>query len=109
MTAQIKTKPFIAEPFIYKVSPIKAVLALFAITLVGIAGASPAQADVTTREAAKAAVAVSQWRAAHGLPWVASDAALSKLAAQQTAAMMAQGVMSHEAGGDFQARVRAGR
>jgi uncharacterized protein YkwD len=69
--------------------------------------ATTALADVTTREASRAAQAVSQWRAAHGLPAVQSDSRLAKLAAQQTAAMMAQGVMSHDAGGEFSARVRA--
>ncbi len=75
--------------------------------LASIAAAPAAQADISTRESARAAQAVSQWRAAHGLPPVSADGTLSKLAAQQTAAMMAQGVMSHHAAGDFQTRVRA--
>jgi uncharacterized protein YkwD len=95
-----------------KVSSIRAVFGLFGFTLAGIlmaaALATSAHADVSTREAARAAAAVSAWRAAHGLPPVASDATLSKLAAQQTAAMMARGWISHDAGGEFQARVRAG-
>jgi uncharacterized protein YkwD len=73
-----------------------------------LCAATPASADVTTRDAQAAAQAVSAWRQANGLPPVSADARLSRIAAQQTAAMVQQNVMSHDAGGDFRTRVRGG-
>ncbi len=65
-----------------------------------------ALADVSVRESAQAAQMINGWRGAHGLPPVRADKALNGVAAVQTQAMMAQGVMSHEAGGDFRTRMR---
>jgi uncharacterized protein YkwD len=69
--------------------------------------ASAAKAEITTQDAALAARMVSGWRIAHGLPAVKTDANLNRVAQIQTAAMMAQGVMSHDAGGDFRTRMRS--
>jgi uncharacterized protein YkwD len=80
---------------------------LGALALIACA-VTPAAADVTTREAQAAAQAVSAWRQANGLPPVSADARLNRIAAQQTAAMVQQNVMSHDAGGDFRTRVRGG-
>ncbi len=68
---------------------------------------SPAIADVSTRDSSTAARMVSAWRASHGLSSVRVDEALNRAASTQTQAMMAQGVMSHDAGGDFRTRMRA--
>ncbi len=72
-----------------------------------LASAAPAFADVSTKDASTAARMVSAWRASHGLNSVRVDEALNRAASTQTQAMMAQGVMSHDAGGDFRARMRA--
>ena len=72
-----------------------------------LAGAGPALAEVSTSQATTAARMVSAWRASHGLGGVRVDEALNRAASTQTQAMMAQGVMSHDAGGDFRARMRA--
>jgi uncharacterized protein YkwD len=82
--------------------------AFFGACVVLACGVGSASADVTTRDAQAAAQAVSAWRQANGLPPVSADARLSRIAAQQTAAMVQQNVMSHDAGGDFRTRVRGG-
>jgi uncharacterized protein YkwD len=76
--------------------------ALLAIAL----GTAPAIADISTMDAPLATRMVNGWRASHGLPPVKTDAILNRVAQIQTQAMMAQGVMSHDAGGDFRTRMR---
>ena len=70
-------------------------------------GTTSVVAEISTREAAQAARMVSSWRSAHGLPPVKTDNNLNRVAQIQTSAMMAQGVMSHDAGGDFRTRMRS--
>jgi uncharacterized protein YkwD len=82
-------------------------IGLFTTIAALLVSAAPAWADISTREATTAARMVSAWRASHGLNTVRVDDALNRAAATQTQAMMAQGVMSHDAGGDFRARMRA--
>lgn len=69
--------------------------------------ASPAQAEMSRAETALALRLVNQHRTANGLPMVRLDAALTRASAQQTAAMVRLGAMTHEAGGDFANRIRA--
>jgi hypothetical protein len=50
--------------------------------------------------------AVSQYRAGHGLTAVKTDAALTRMAASQAAAMARAGSMSHSVDGEFYGRLR---
>ena len=50
---------------------------------------------------------VNAYRRSYGLQPVRADAALTRAARAQSAAMAQQGVMSHDAGGDFRARLLA--
>jgi len=50
--------------------------------------------------------AVSQYRAVHGLTAVKTDAALTRMAASQAAAMARAGSMSHSVDGEFYGRLR---
>jgi hypothetical protein len=50
--------------------------------------------------------AVSQYRAGHGLTAVKTDAALTRMAASQAAAMARAGNMSHSVDGEFYGRLR---
>jgi uncharacterized protein YkwD len=70
-------------------------------------GILPAAAEVSTKDAPLAARMVNGWRASHGLPPLKTDPQLNRVAQIQTAAMMAQGAMSHDAGGDFRTRMRS--
>lgn len=55
--------------------------------------------------AAQALAQINAFRASHGLPRVRLDAAVARAARAQSEAMASQGVFSHEAGGDFRARL----
>jgi uncharacterized protein YkwD len=57
--------------------------------------------------APQALAAVNSYRAAHGLAPVRIDAAVMRAARAQSEAMARIGAMSHEAGGDFRARLAA--
>ena len=72
-----------------------------------VLAATSVNADISTREAPQAARMVNAWRNAHGLAPVKTDTNLNRVAHIQTAAMMEQGVMSHDAGGDFRTRMRS--
>ena len=50
---------------------------------------------------------VNAYRSSYGLQPVRVDAAVTRAARAQSAAMAQQGVMSHDAGGDFRARLLA--
>jgi Cysteine-rich secretory protein family len=67
-----------------------------------------AGAALTATQAAESsyAGAVSQYRAAHGLTAVKTDAALTRMAASQAAAMARAGSMSHSVDGEFYGRLR---
>ncbi len=69
---------------------------------------APVTTPVTTDidQGAAAARAVSEYRQARGLSAVRIDAALTKVAEHQAAAMASTGVFSHEAGGEFTSRLR---
>jgi uncharacterized protein YkwD len=71
------------------------------------ANTPPQGQAVSTAEVSAAVRLVNAHRAAHGLGPVRSDASLTRAAADQTRAMMAAGFMSHSAGGEFGARMRA--
>jgi Cysteine-rich secretory protein family len=67
-----------------------------------------AGAALTAAHAAQSsyAGAVSQYRATHGLTAVKTDAALTRMAASQAAAMARAGSMSHSVDGEFYGRLR---
>ena len=81
-------------------------LGLFALSALLIA-AAPAHADVSVSDSVNAVRMINDWRGAHGLPPVKIDAKLNHVAGIQTQAMMAQGVVSHDAAGDFRTRMRS--
>ncbi len=57
--------------------------------------------------ASEVLASVNAYRRSYGLQPVRSDAALIRAARAQSAAMAQQGVMSHDAGGDFRSRLLA--
>ncbi len=61
----------------------------------------------STLNAVQALASVNAYRRAHGLAPVRLDAAVTSAARAQSLAMGRQGQMSHEAGGDFRARLLA--
>lgn len=61
----------------------------------------------STMNAGQALASVNAYRRAHGLAPVRLDAAVTSAARAQSLAMARQGQMSHEAGGDFRARLLA--
>ena len=60
-----------------------------------------------TMNAGQALASVNAYRRAHGLAPVRLDAAVTSAARAQSLAMARQGLMSHDAGGDFRARLLA--
>jgi len=75
---------------------------LAAIVCLAVSAAAPACAEGLT---ATAQGAISHYRAEHGLPPVTADAKLMRLAAEQASAMARTGVLDHDVGRPFQARV----
>jgi hypothetical protein len=75
---------------------------LAAVVCLVVSAAGPAWADSLS---ATAQAAISRYRAEHGLPPVTPDAKLMRLAAEQANAMARAGVLDHEVGHPFQARV----
>ncbi len=69
--------------------------------LIGVAASAPAAVAAPSH-----AGAVSQYRLANGLTAVKPDAALTRMAANQAAAMARAGQMSHSVGGEFYGRLR---
>src|SRR4051794_25541762 len=65
-------------------------------------------AETVKVDATAAARAVSDFRKQHGLPAVAVNAALMAIASTQAKAMAEAGAMSHDIGGSFEGRLRAG-
>lgn len=66
-----------------------------------------AGAETNKQEVLQAVRLLSAHRASHGLPPVSMDANLVRAAAVQSRAMAAQGMMSHDAAGTFQDRMRS--
>ena len=65
-------------------------------------------AETVSIDAAAAARAVSDFRKQNGLPPVTVNAAMMAIAATQAKAMAEAGTMSHDVGGSFEGRLRAG-
>jgi hypothetical protein len=75
---------------------------LAALVVLALAAAGPARAGDLS---ATAQAAISHYRAEHGLPPVAPDAKLMRLAAEQANAMARAGVLDHDVAHPFQVRI----
>jgi uncharacterized protein YkwD len=69
--------------------------------------ARPRKAAAASLSVGAAAAMVSSYRRKHGLPAVKIDSRLMSVARQQTRAMVTRDRLSHDAGGDFGARLRS--
>jgi hypothetical protein len=75
---------------------------LAAVVCLAVSAAGPAWAEGLS---ATAQAVISRYRAEHGLPPVAPDAKLMRLAAEQANAMARAGALDHEVARPFQARM----
>jgi uncharacterized protein YkwD len=85
------------------------IAAMLGLSACGTVLPTVATGPVSTQadHAAAAAQAISEYRRSRGLPPVQVDYALMKAAEHQARAMAQSNTFSHEAGGDFAARLRS--